>query len=218
MKKKIIIILILMLTLLSIFNVNASNLTFPLIGKTIYIDPGHGSVDNGTSNNNIYEKDLNLQISLKLKTALNTQGATVLLTRDDDYDLSKPGALYRKKSDFDNRIALINNAQTDIYLSIHQNYYSNPQYYGPQVFYSKANDANLNLAQIIQKSLNAISNTTRDIKEIPKTYMYDKLNPPGVLIECGFISNPQELAKLTNEDYQTKLAETITRAIINYYN
>lgn len=207
-----------MLTLLSIFNVNASNLTFPLIGKTIYIDPGHGSVDNGTSNNNIYEKDLNLQISLKLKTALNTQGATVLLTRDDDYDLSKPGALYRKKSDFDNRIALINNAQTDIYLSIHQNYYSNPQYYGPQVFYSKANDANLNLAQIIQKSLNAISNTTRDIKEIPKTYMYDKLNPPGVLIECGFISNPQELAKLTNEDYQTKLAETITRAIINYYN
>lgn len=207
-----------MLTLLSIFNVNASNLTFPLIGKTIYIDPGHGSVDYGASNNNIYEKDLNLQISLKLKTALIAQGATVLLTRDDDYDLSKPGALYRKKSDFDNRIALINNAQTDIYLSIHQNYYSNSQYYGPQVFYSKANDANLNLAPIIQKSLNTISNTTRDIKEIPKTYMYDKLNPPGALIECGFISNPQELAKLTSEDYQTKLAETITRAIINYYN
>ncbi len=216
--KKIIVILILIFIILSIFNVNASSLTFPLIGKKIYIDPGHGSVDIGTSNQGIKEKDLNLQISLELKNTLNKEGATVLLTRNADYDLSKPGALYRKKSDFDNRINLINNSQTDIYLSIHQNHYSNPKYHGPQVFYSKANDANLNLAQTIQKHLNNLTKTSREIKEIPKTYMYDKLNPPGVLIECGFISNPQELKKLTNKEYQSNLAKAITNALINYYN
>ena len=110
-----------------------------LVGRIIVIDPGHGYLDPGTSYENIYEKDINLNISLYLKEKLESYGATVYMTRDGDYDLSTPNAIYRKKSDFDNRINLINNSKADIYLSIHLNYLSDFKYYGPQVFYNGKN-------------------------------------------------------------------------------
>ena len=88
-----------------------------LVGRIIVIDPGHGYLDPGTSYENIYEKDINLNISLYLKEKLESYGATVYMTRDGDYDLSTPNAIYRKKSDFDNRINLINNSKADIYLN-----------------------------------------------------------------------------------------------------
>ena len=86
-----------------------------LVGRIIVIAPGHGFLDPGTSYENIYEKDINLNISLYLKEKLESNGATVYMTRDGDYDLSTPNAIYRKKSDFDNRINLINNSNADIY-------------------------------------------------------------------------------------------------------
>lgn len=217
MKKIVFIILILLFIILSIFKVNAGSLNFPLLGKTLYIDPGHGSKDKGTSHNNADEKTLNLDISKVLKQELENMGATVFLTRDGDYDLSKPNALYRKKSDFDSRIALINNSKADMYLSIHQNYYKNAKYSGPQVFYSKVVNENIKIASSIQDSLNKYTKNDREIKKVPKTYMYDKLNVPGVLIECGFISNPEELKKLKNEKYQKELSQSIIMGIINYY-
>lgn len=217
MKKIVFIILILLFIILSIFKVNAGSLNFPLLGKTFYIDPGHGSKDRGTSHNNIDEKTLNLNISKVLKQELENMGASVFLTRDGDYDLSKPNALYRKKSDFDSRIALINNSKADMYLSIHQNYYKNAKYSGPQVFYSKVVNENIKIASFIQDSLNKYTKNDREIKKVPKTYMYDKLNVPGVLIECGFISNPEELKKLKNEKYQKELSQSIIMGIINYY-
>lgn len=217
MKKIVFIILILLFIILSIFKVNAGSLNFPLLGKTFYIDPGHGSKDKGTSHNNAYEKTLNLDISKVLKQELENMGATVFLTRDGDYDLSKPNALYRKKSDFDSRIALINNSKANMYLSIHQNYYKNAKYSGPQVFYSKVVNENIKIASSIQDSLNKYTKNNREIKKVPKTYMYDKLNVPGVLIECGFISNPEELKKLKNEKYQKELSQSIIMGIINYY-
>lgn len=217
MKKIVFIILILLFIILSIFKVNAGSLNFPLLGKTFYIDPGHGSKDKGTSHNNADEKTLNLDISKVLKQELENMGAAVFLTRDGDYDLSKPNALYRKKSDFDSRIALINNSKADMYLSIHQNYYKNAKYSGPQVFYSKVVNENIKIASSIQESLNKYTKNDREIKKVPKTYMYDKLNVPGVLIECGFISNPEELKKLKNEKYQKELSQSIITGIINYY-
>ena len=114
--KLTLLLLLLLIIIISIFNVNASNLTFPLLGKTIYLDAGHGGVDNGATVNNVKEKDLNLQIVYKLKETLTSAGATVLLTRKDDNDISNPNALYRKKSDFDNRIKLINNSNADLYI------------------------------------------------------------------------------------------------------
>ena len=143
-------------------------------------------------------------------------GATVLLTRDGDYDLSSPNAKWRKKSDFDNRISLINNSKANLYLSIHLNYLTNSAYSGAQVFYN--NENNQKIANIIQNELNKKLNNNRNIKKIPNTtYMYDKLTIPGVLIECGFLSNPNELKLLTNSNYQQKIAIIIKDALIKYF-
>ena len=111
----------------------------PLQGKVIVVDAGHGGKDPGTSYGSIYEKDINLSISLYLEECLSKYGATVVLTRDSDADLSY-GAEHRKKTDFDNRIKIINNKYTDMYLSIHLNYLTNTKYYGAQVFYNKDNE------------------------------------------------------------------------------
>lgn len=209
------LLLLLLIIIISIFNVNASSLTFPLLGKTIYLDAGHGGVDNGATVNNVHEKDLNLQIVYKLKETLTSAGATVLLTRKDDNDISNPNALYRKKSDFDNRIKLINNSNADLYISIHQNIYQNKKYSGPQVFYVKDNQK---LAEIIQNTLNKYLNTERKVKIINNTYMYKLLKKKGILIECGFISNDNERYKLKTEEYQLKLSKIITEGIITYYS
>lgn len=213
--KLTLLLLLLLIIIISIFNVNASNLTFPLLGKTIYLDAGHGGVDNGATVNNVHEKDLNLQIVYKLKETLTSAGATVLLTRKDDNDISNPNALYRKKSDFDNRIKLINNSNADLYISIHQNIYQNKKYSGPQVFYVKDNQK---LAEIIQNTLNKYLNTKRKVKTINNTYMYKLLKKKGILIECGFISNDNERYKLKTEEYQLKLSKIITEGIITYYS
>ena len=213
--KLTILLLLLLIIIISIFNVNASNLTFPLLGKTIYLDAGHGGVDNGATVNNVHEKDLNLQIVYKLKETLTSAGATVLLTRKDDNDISNPNALYRKKSDFDNRIKLINNSNADLYISIHQNIYQNKKYSGPQVFYVKDNQK---LAEIIQNTLNKYLNTKRKVKTINNTYMYKLLKKKGILIECGFISNDNERYKLKTEEYQLELSKIITEGIITYYS
>ena len=213
--KLTLLLLLFLIIIISIFNVSASNLTFPLLGKTIYLDAGHGGVDNGATVNNVKEKDLNLQIVYKLKETLTSAGATVLLTRKDDNDISNPNALYRKKSDFDNRIKLINNSNADLYISIHQNIYQNKKYSGPQVFYVKDNQK---LAEIIQNTLNKYLNTNRKVKTINNTYMYKLLKKKGILIECGFISNDNERYKLKTEEYQLKLSKIITEGIITYYS
>ena len=211
-------ILILAILLLSALFINTKvNALMPLSGKIIVIDPGHGGKDPGTMSDTIYEKDINLAISKALEIELSKVGATVILTREDDYDLSVPNARWRKKSDFDNRINLINNSKADLYLSIHLNYLTNSAYSGPQIFYD--DEKNQALAQIIQTTLNTNLNTNREIKPIPsKTYMYDKLTIPGVLIECGFLSNYEEKNKLITEEYQQKLASLIKDAIIAYFN
>lgn len=189
--------------------------SLPLQGKVIVVDAGHGGKDPGTVYKDIYEKDINLSITLYLEEYLSEYGATVILTRDSDNDLSYGETNHRKKTDFDNRIKIINNKYTDMYLSIHLNYLTNKKYYGAQVFYNKDNE---NLAKSIQEYLNNNLETDREIKEIPSsTYMYKKLEKRGVLIECGFLSNASERSRLITEKYQRKVAKVIAEAIVNYY-
>lgn len=186
-----------------------------LKGKIIVIDPGHGNKDPGTVFGDIYEKDINLAISLKLKDVLEKSGAKIIMTRDGDYDLAYPGASYRKKSDFDNRIKIVNNANADLYLSIHLNFLSDSSYYGPQVFYDRENEE---LANLMQEYLNKETNTSRKVKKIPSsTYMYDKLKVSGVLIECGFLSNRSEREKLKDDKYQETLAVAIKKGLEKYF-
>lgn len=177
--------------------------------------PRHGGKDPGTLYKDIYEKDIALNISLFLEKTLSGEGASVILTRYGDYDLSFPKAEYRKRSDFDNRINMINNSGADMYLSIHLNYLNQSEYYGGQVFYDKDN---LALAEAIQNDFNSTLKSNREVKKIPSTnYMYSKLKVKGVLIECGFLSNYNERKKLVTSEYQEKIARSITDAIINYY-
>ncbi|MDD4705851.1 MAG: N-acetylmuramoyl-L-alanine amidase [Bacilli bacterium] len=216
--KKIILLLFICFLIITVFKVDASKVTFPLIGKIIVIDPGHGGVDNGASYLNVKEDNINLAISLYLKEELENNGAAVILIREGDYDLSKPNALYRKKSDFDNRIMIINNSNANMYLSIHLNYFSQRAYYGPQVFYTEVIKSNKNFAKVLQEELNKSLKTKRKIKKVNNSnYMYGKLNVPGVLIECGFISNYNDRNNLQKKEYQKKVSLTITKGIINYY-
>ncbi len=208
----ILVTFVFLFILLSSRSVGAS---VPLVGKLIVVDAGHGGLDPGTLSGEILEKDLNLDIALLLELELSKMGASVILTRDGDYDLSSPNTTLRKRSDFDNRILLINESSADLYLSIHMNFLNDSSYSGPQVFYDSDN---LGLADVIQNTLNNELGSSRSVKSIPdSTYMYKQLNIPGVLIECGFLSNANERYKLTTEDYQKKIAELIADAISKYY-
>ena len=197
--------------LLSLTCVRAS---LPLTGKTIILDIGHGGDDPGTSYQNILEKDLNLAIGLELEKELSRNGASVILTREGDYDLSSPNAHRRKKSDFDNRIDLINKSKADVYLSIHINYLEDTSYYGGQSFYY--GEDNKKLAEFLQSEFNTIS-YPRSIKPMPNIYMYRRLKIPGVLVECGFISNKKEREKLITPAYQKEIAKVLTQGLVNYF-
>lgn len=193
----------------------SKELNTKLINKTIVLDAGHGGKDKGTSVDGIYESDINLNIVLKLRNELIKQGVNVILTRDGDYDLSSPNTNRRKKSDFDNRILLINNSNADLYISIHINYLDNNKYYGAQVFYTKDNKE---LAKVIQKELKKDLDSPMNEKKLSDSiYMYKKLTIPGVLIECGFLSNKRERNLLINDEYQTKLVNSIVQGVKNYY-
>lgn len=173
----------------------------------VILDPGHGGVDPGTVIDNIKEKDINLKIALKVKEKLEQKNITVLLTRDGDYDLASPEVNRRKKSDFDHRIRRINESGANYYISIHLNYLENKSYFGPQVFYTKENK---DLAIQMQNDFNKTLNVNREAKKIPNTiYMYSKLKVPGVLIECGFLSNYEERKKLLDDNYIDNLASII---------
>lgn len=208
--KKNIIILLIILNICLILPTKALERKMILNNITIVIDPGHGAKDIGTSYQSIYEKDINLDISKKLKKELENYGATVILTREDDYDLSTPNANRRKKSDFDNRIKLINDINPKLVISIHQNYYKDSKYKGTQIFYKD----NKELAEYLQKNINK----DRQAKKISNTlYMYNKINTEVLLIECGFISNPTDRKNLTNEKYKTKYTKDLSSQIKNYF-
>lgn len=208
------ITLILFVLLVLVLKIDDVNGLLPLMGKTIIIDAGHGGVDPGTVYLDIYEKDINLEISLKLEEELTKLGALVIMTRNGDYDLSSPGVTMRKLSDFNNRIKLINESGASIYLSIHMNYINDSKYGETVIFYRD----DQTLASLIQEEINKELNYSREIKEIPSTtYMYSKLDIPGVLIECGFLSNYNDRTNFLDEEFQQKFAQIIANSITKYY-
>lgn len=195
--------------------VRSHELDSKLIGKVIILDAGHGGKDKGTSVGKIYESDINLSIVKKLKKELIKHGVDVILTREGDYDLSAPNVYRRKKSDFDNRIKIINNSGADLYLSIHINYLLDSRYYGSQVFYT---DSNSDLAVAIQDSLIANLHSPLKSKRLNDSiYMYKNLSIPGVLIECGFLSNDSERRLLIKGEYQKKIVDSIVQGLIKYF-
>ena len=215
-KYKLIIIISIFISILSISKVYAQILDYTLLGKTIYIDPGHGGIDSGTTYKNIYEKDINLIISKKIEKYLISKGATVYLTRETDKDLSTT-TINRKRNDLTNRAKLINKTNPDMYISIHLNYISNSKWQGLQIFYNNKNKENENIANKLTTYLKEYTSNIRDPKQENIYYMYKQIKVPGVLIELGFLSNPNDRYRLTREEYQEKLAMYISNSIEKYF-
>lgn len=178
---------------------------------------GHGGKDSGAVSNKIIEKDLNLTIAKELYNALGQRGAIVLLIRDGDYDLSSSN-YSRKRSDLYNRAKMINESKANMFISIHLNSDVNSSYRGIQLFYNSINKENKLIAEAIYSSLENNINNIRDNKEYNDYYMYKNIKVPGILIECGFISNPYDNYNLRQNSYRERLINLIVDGIINYYN
>ena len=198
-------------------NSSISSDTTELLGKTIYLDPGHGGVDSGTTYRNIYEKDINLTLCKKLREKLISYGATVYLTRENDKDLSLTKK-NRKRSDLINRAYLINKVKPDIYLSIHLNYLSDTRYKGLQIFYNNKNKENKELAKSLTNYIKEKTYNVRIPKYNSSYYMYNNITSPGVLIEVGFLSNADDRYRLTHDEYQDIIIDNLAYAIIKYFN
>lgn len=210
MKKILIIMNLLFILCMFIF----SSSSFSIDMKYIVIDPGHGGSDAGCSYNEILEKDLNLKISLLLKEEYVSNGYNVILTRDGDYDLSSDDN-HKKRTDLSHRVNIINNSNNILFISIHMNKYSKSSYYGSQVFYYK--DSNKLLASSIQNSLKSVlKNTKRKEKELKGIYLLENADTPGVLVECGFLSNDKERELLLDSDYQKLISKAIYYGCIGF--
>ena len=184
--------------------------------QIVVLDPGHGGEDGGAvSADGVAESRLNLEIARRVHDLLRLTGQSVIMTRNDDVSIHTEGETVRarKASDIRNRVALVNACDQAILLSIHQNSLpSSPVTHGAQVFRNEQAGADV-LACTIQDSLNAAINAgnEKQSRKIPSTiYLMKHVTAPAVLIECGFLSNPQETNLLQQPSYQTKLATAIT--------
>lgn len=192
-------------------------------GKTVVIDPGHGGDDPGKIGvNKEKEKDVNLAISKKLFQVLNEQGYKVVLTRSEDVVLGD-GDKFSKISDLNKRCEIINNAYEEnnkcIMVSIHQNSFTQTSVHGAQSFYFQRSEQSKLLGETLQKILNEKVNE-KEKKAKPNDSYYILINSkcPGIIVECGFLSNSDEATKLTNETYQKELAEILSEGISTYFN
>lgn len=192
-------------------------------GKTVVIDPGHGGDDPGKIGvNKEKEKDVNLAISKKLFQVLNEQGYKVVLTRSEDVVLGD-GDKFSKISDLNKRCEIINNAYEEnnkcIMVSIHQNSFTQTSVHGAQSFYFQRSEQSKLLGETLQKILNEKVND-KEKKAKPNDSYYILINSkcPGIIVECGFLSNSDEATKLTNETYQKELAEILSEGISTYFN
>ncbi len=191
---------------------------------TIIIDAGHGGFDGGTSTDDgISEKGINLNISLYLKEYLNFLGFNVVMTRETDTSTESEGLTTirsRKSSDLHNRMSLMEKTDNSIFVSIHQNHFSASKYKGAQVFYSpELSEQSSLLAENIQESIIYYlqKDNTRQIKPCgTSVYLIYNAVKPAVLVECGFLSNPEDAENLQDEIYQRKMALCIALGILNY--
>ncbi len=188
----------------------------------VVLDAGHGGLDSGAVGvNGTLEKDVNLAIVKALRDMLEMSGFEVVLTRDEDisiYDAGVEGIRNQKLSDMDNRLEIIQSYPDSVFLCIHQNNYTDPKYFGGQMFYNNNNPNNRTLAQIMQNRFAILQpGNDREIKLSGNELFLLKSNKnPSLMIECGFLSNPDEEAKLSTWEYQQKVAFTIYSGLMEY--
>ena len=188
--------------------------------KCVVIDAGHGGIDSGTvSHDGEFESKINLQIALRLEAILQLLGVDTVMIRTTDTSIHTQGSTIaaQKVSDLKNRVKIVNQTDNAILISIHQNHYPDSRYSGAQVFYSPIGESQT-LAQELQtelvNSLNPGSN--RKCKQGDGIYLLQNIEKPGVIIECGFLSNYEESAKLQDKEYQQKISAVIASVCSRY--
>lgn len=170
----------------------------------------------------ISESDINLKITLKVQNLLEQAGATVILTRSDEngiYDLEDSTLRQKKVADIKNRVKIGNEAQADIFVSIHLNKIPQTQYWGWQTFFKEGNEESTKLARSLQNGLNEAvqKENKRESLKIENVYIIEHVEIPIAIVECGFLSNEEEKALLQTEEYQNKLAWGIYVGIMDYF-
>lgn len=190
---------------------------------TIIIDPGHGGFDGGADGLfGIVEKDINLDIGVKLKEMLSTMGFNVVMIRESDVSLEddcSKSISERKTSDMKNRLKFCDNYDNPIFISIHQNKFYQSNCFGTQIFYGRHNSKSKLLAEKLQNNfkIDINKNNNREIKKGEKNlFLLYNTKCPIVLIECGFISNPSEARLLIDGDYQSKICFVIMKSLIEF--
>lgn len=195
----------------------------PMKNKVVMIDPGHGGIDPGAiGRTGVLEDNINLEIALKLRKLIEQSGGVGLMIREDDSGLYSEGRARirdKKNEDLKERHKMINESEADILISIHLNFFPQSQYYGAQCFYNSGDEEGKKLAELIQTELIDViqNNNTRKAKSIDTVYLLKNNKMPGVLVECGFLSNYEEERLLQDENYQEKLAWAIFMGMMKYF-
>lgn len=187
----------------------------PMEKKVVVLDAGHGGWDPGRVGiGGADEKIINLKIVEKLQKYLEQSGAIVLLTRDTDVALSND-----KREDMRQRKEIVNESEADILVSIHQNYYPKANVRGGQVFYLKSSEESKRLAETLQARLVQVLDPAnhRVAKDNGAYYILKQTKLPGAIVECGFLSNPEEERLLNTEEYQEKVAWAVYLGIMDYF-
>ncbi|WP_264174307.1 N-acetylmuramoyl-L-alanine amidase CwlD [Clostridium tagluense] len=229
--KLISIVIVIVVAMVSFMVVNLSfvkqtmnNEKLQVGSKKILIDAGHGGMDGGTSSKNgTLEKNINLSIALKLKEKLQKLGYEVVMTREEDTGLYSRSGTIRESytEDLKKRCNLKKSSNCDMLISIHLNYFTESKYYGAQVWYSNYKDSSI-LAAVTQKNLRIDLDPSNKRVQKPAKNAYRILREndimPSVIVECGFLSNYEEEQKLKSDEYQQKIAESISKSIGEFYN
>ena len=216
MRKIILLSLMVALSAQTFRHIELAVPTFAIIPrKVILIDAGHGGWDPGmTVDGTIVEKSPNLEISAKLQAILEQAGAFVINTRVQDEALGD-----RKSSDLAGRREIADTGNADIMISIHQNSFTDESVRGAQVFYYSLSEESKRLATYIQAEIKNFVQTSnhREPKADSSYYILKKTTIPAVIVECGFLSNPEERQNLINPEYQEKIAWAIYLGILKYF-
>lgn len=201
-----------------------TSLGFPNFNKVVIIDAGHGGIDPGKEGSQgAHEKDLNLQIAQKLRAYIEESGGVAILTRSKDvglYTEDSQSIRKKKNEDLRNRRKLIQESNGDLFVSIHLNSFPSSKYYGAQTFYLEGDEESKILAELVQEELKSVLENGNDRQaKATDSYYILKENPvPSVLVEGGFLSNPEEERLLNDENYQNKLAWAIYTGIMDYFS
>ena len=197
--------------------------TSPVCDRVVILDAGHGLPDEGAeSSNGTTESQINLNIVLKVQKLLEQSGCSVVLTRSDEngiYDIESNSIREKKVSDIKNRVKIGNESSGDIFVSIHLNKIPQSQYYGWQTFYNKRSEEGKKLAECLQNGLN--DSIDKDNNRVPLSisgkYIVDNVEIPMSIVECGFLSNPEEEKLLQTDEYQSRIAWGIYLGIQDYF-